>query len=67
MIGRAGPKRPVVFPVALRNRQVVDAGIAELHQSLVIELPVLVAVGTKPLTAVVVPFVSVTNGDVGCR
>jgi hypothetical protein len=51
------------LPVALRNRQIVDARIAKFHQAVGTEFPVFVAVGAKPLTAVVVPFVGVPDGD----
>src|SRR5262249_59750627 len=50
-------ERPVKLALVRGDRQVVDAGDAQTHQPLVIELPVLVAVGAEVLAAVVVPFV----------
>ena len=41
---RAVAERPMEFTFILSDRQVVDARVADGHQSVVIELPVLVAV-----------------------
>ena len=46
-----------------RDRKVIDAGNAPAHQSVLIELPVLVSVAAKPLARVIVPFVGKANGD----
>lgn len=43
MIVRAAPLRPVEQALAFGDRQVVDAGVARLHQSVLIKLPVLIA------------------------
>ena len=40
------------------DREVIDAGEALLHQPIVGELPVLVAVRAKPVPGIVMPFVS---------
>src|SRR5690349_7596969 len=56
-------KRPVVLAVRLGDRQVVDAGNAMLHEPVVIELPVLVAVGTEPHAGIVVELVGEANRD----
>jgi hypothetical protein len=56
-------KRPVVAALALRDREIVDAGNAQAHQAVFVELPILVAVATKPVPAVVVPFVGEPNRD----
>jgi len=45
------------------DRQIVDAGEAALHESVLVELPVLVAVGAEPLSRVVVPFIGKAHGD----
>jgi len=42
---------------------VLDAREAPPNQTLLVEFPILVAVGTKPLTRVVVSFVSKANHD----
>ncbi len=63
MIHGTGPKRPVILAVAFRNAHVVDARIAVVHQAVLIELPILVAVRAVPLVAVVSEFVSKADGD----
>jgi hypothetical protein len=57
MFVRPPPERPLIFAVTLVDRKVVDAGDAAAHQAVLIELPILVAVGPEPVTTVVVPFV----------
>src|SRR5215470_641384 len=57
------PKRPTILALGVLDRQIVDACNAHLHQPLLIELPVLVAVGTVVLAAVVVPLVSEAHRD----
>lgn len=57
MVVRALAERPMIPPVAGLDRQIVDAGNAKPHQPFVVELPVLVAVTSKPAAAVVVPFI----------
>src|SRR5262252_8347681 len=58
---RPPPKGPAVFPIVFSNREIVDAGDAASHQAVFIELPVLVAIGTKPIARVVMPFVGKTD------
>jgi hypothetical protein len=47
----------------LGDRLLVDSGDPALHQSLAVELSVLVAVGAEPLTAVVMVFMGEAHGD----
>ncbi|MFK4642342.1 hypothetical protein ABIF96_000916 [Bradyrhizobium ottawaense] len=49
--------------VLLRNGDVVDRRFAALHQPVLVELPLLIAVGAIPLAARVVPFVLEAHGD----
>src|SRR5687768_16103042 len=49
--------------VGLRNRQIVDAGVATLHEPEHVELPILVAVRAIPLAGVVSPLVSKAHRD----
>jgi hypothetical protein len=63
MICRARAERPMEPPVRLPDRHVVDAGFASAHQALAIKLPLLVAVGAKPVPRIVMPFVLEANGD----
>jgi hypothetical protein len=62
IIGTAA-KRPVTPALAFLNRKIVDAGNAQAHQAVLIELPILVAVAAKPIATVVVPLVGETNRD----
>src|SRR5215813_13346657 len=63
MIVGPPPERPRELAIARGDRQVVDAGEAQPHQALIVELPVLVAVGAEVVTAVVAPLVGEANGD----
>ena len=63
MIVGAAAERPVILPLAVLDRRVVDAGDAQAHQALLVELPVLVAVAAKPVAAVVVPLIGEAHGD----
>lgn len=49
--------------VGFGDGMLIDAGQAALHQAVVIELPVLVAIGTKPVAAVVAVLVGKAHGD----
>src|SRR5438034_959599 len=63
-IGRARPRgRPVEAPLALLDGDIVDAGLAPPHQAVLVELPLLVAVGAMPLPGIVVPFILKAHGD----
>src|ERR1017187_1489810 len=63
MVIRTPPQRPVILPVGLGNGKVVDAGDAPPHKSVLVELPVLVAIGAKPIAGVVVPLVGKAHGN----
>src|SRR5204863_7719041 len=41
---RAAPKRPMIFSLRLLDRQIVDAGVATPHQTMIIKLPILITV-----------------------
>src|ERR1700676_634761 len=56
------PQRPMIFALAFRNRQIVDAGDTQSHQAVFVEFPVLVAIAAKPMAAVVVPLVGKAHG-----
>src|SRR6187551_2983175 len=63
MVDRPRPEGPVVLALAFGDDEVVDAGEAHRHQTVLVELPVFVAVAAKPVTAVVVPLVGEAHGD----
>src|SRR5579872_7488732 len=63
-VGRTRARRgPVEAAVLLCDRDVVDRGLAAAHQAVLVELPLLVAVGAKPVAAGVVPFVLKPHRD----
>src|ERR1017187_162734 len=63
MIIRTAAWRPAKLALRFLDRQIVDACDSTLHQSMFVELPVLVAVGAEPVARVIAPFVSEAHGD----
>jgi len=63
MVVGAGAEGPVEFSVGVGDGEVVDAGVAELHEAVGVELPVFVSVGAEPVVGVVAPFVGEADGD----
>src|SRR5216683_892950 len=63
VISRAAAQRPVILPVAVLDRRIVDAGDAHAHEAVFVELPVLVAIAAIPVATVVVPLVGEAHGD----
>jgi hypothetical protein len=63
MIIGAAAKRPMILALALLDRKVVDAGDAQPHQAMRVELPILVTVAAEPVSAVVVRLVGEAHGD----
>src|SRR6476661_8153566 len=62
MVIGASTEEPVIFALAVFDRQVVDAGDPPSHQALFVELPILVAITTKPVARIVVPFICKAHG-----
>ncbi len=60
VIGTAA-ERPAKLAVSLSDQMLVDAGEAHFHRPFGIELPVLVAIGAEPLSAVIVVLVGETH------
>src|SRR5262245_25190495 len=54
---------PVIFALAILDRQVVDAGDAPPHQAILVELPVLIAIAAKPVAGIVMPFICKAHSD----
>ncbi len=50
MVVGSASRRPVEEALAVRNGDIIDAGLPEGHQTVGIELPELVAVRPKPLS-----------------
>lgn len=47
----------MVLAIALANRRIVDTRKAAAHQTILAKVPILVAIGAKPIAAVVVPLI----------
>src|SRR5712691_401983 len=62
MVIGASAEEPVIFALAIFDRQVVDAGDPPSHQALFVEFPILVAIATKPVAGIVVPFICKAHG-----
>src|ERR1700732_2675864 len=62
MVLGASTEEPVIFALAIFDRQVVDAGDPPSHQALFVELPILVAIAAKPVAGIVVPFICKAHG-----
>src|ERR1700676_1871473 len=56
-------KRPVVLAIRSQNGKVVDGCKPRRHKPIVVEFPVLIAVGAIPVIRVIVPLVSEAYGD----
>src|SRR6266436_2126113 len=66
MIIRPPAERPMVFALVFANGQIVDAGDAAAHIAQIVKFPVLISVGAKPISRIVVPFVRKSDGDAVC-
>ena len=62
IIGTA-TQRPMILAFTLFDWKVIDAGDAQVHQPVLIELPILVAIAAEPVPAVVVPLIGETADD----
>src|SRR5258708_4619364 len=63
MIVGPAAQRPVIAPRGFLDRGIVDARVANPHETVGVEFPVLVAVAAEPMSAVVVPFIGEAHGD----
>jgi hypothetical protein len=45
------------------NRDIVDAGLAAAHQAVLVKFPLFVAVGTMPLSGIVMPLILKAHRD----
>src|ERR1700751_1930403 len=53
----------MVFAFAFLDREIVDRSDTAAHQTLRVELPILIAVAAEPLAGVVMPFIGEAHGD----
>ena len=63
VIIRTATQRPMILSFTLFDWKVIDAGDAQVHRPVLIELPILVAIAAKPIATIVVPFIGEANRD----
>src|SRR5215475_1491091 len=63
MIVGTAAEGPMIFAIVFTNGQIVDAGDSTAHVTFLAEFPVLISVGAEPVSGIVMPFVSKSNGD----
>src|ERR1700722_8553590 len=63
VIIRPPSQGPMILPFRLFDREFIDTGVPRIHKTLRIELPILIAVRTKPISRIVVIFVGETHCD----
>jgi hypothetical protein len=63
MIIRTAPQCPVTLALRLLNWQIVDGSQPHPHQTVLIELPILIAIRAEPIPGVIVPFIGKAHGD----
>jgi hypothetical protein len=63
MIIRPSPYRPSKKPLCLLNRHIIDACMPPLHQSLLVELPVLISIRSIPLPCDIVTLIAKPYGN----
>src|SRR6266478_3818338 len=63
MFVRPASRRPVVLAIRSQNGKVVDGCKPRRHKPIVVEFPVLIAVGAIPVIRLIVPLVSEAYGD----
>src|SRR5882757_11097050 len=64
MVQGTGLRRiPSKLALGLLDRQIVDACMSVMHQSVGIKFPVLIAIRAEPVAGVVMPLVGESHGD----
>eukprot|EP00968_Pinguiococcus_pyrenoidosus_P005873 scaffold385_cov305-Pinguiococcus_pyrenoidosus.AAC.20 len=63
VIGPPALRLPQELPVRLEDGEVVDAGLPPLHQPILVELPILIAVGSEPVVLCVAVLVLEAHGN----
>jgi hypothetical protein len=63
MIVGTAPEGPEELALRSFDGKIVDAGETKHHETLVIEFPIFVAIGTEPLAGVVMILIGETYSD----
>src|SRR5690242_19263754 len=53
----------MILALVLANGQIVDAGDAPAHIAEFVKFPVLISVGAKPISRIVMPLIGKSHGD----
>ena len=53
----------MILTLRFGDREVIDAGQTQAHQTAFIEFPILIPIRTKPISGVIVPFVGKAHRD----
>jgi hypothetical protein len=61
MVVWALAKRPMILAIGVLDRKIVDACIPGPHQAVIVELPILVSIGSVPVSRVVTEFICKTD------
>src|SRR5436190_21183514 len=56
MIVRPASDGPVKQPFRLSDREIIDAGVARLHEAALVELPIFIAITSPPLPGGIMAF-----------
>jgi hypothetical protein len=60
-------KRPKIFAIRFLDGEIVDACESQPHQAIVVEFPILVAIGAIPVSRIIVPLVGKAYGNTVVR
>ena len=63
MVIGAAPERPMKLALGLVDRNIVDAGFAPTHQTMLVELPLFVPMRAPPLPLRIVRFIYESHGN----
>jgi hypothetical protein len=58
MIIRPAPKRPVKLSITFFNAKIINAGNPPTHIPPVVKLPILIAIGAKPIARIIMPLIA---------
>src|SRR5215831_7229232 len=65
MVIRTTPQGPAVLAIGFLYRKVIDAGQTTVHQTVLVKLPVFIAIGSEPIPRVIMPLIREAHRDAG--
>jgi hypothetical protein len=63
VIVRAAAKRPPVSALRFLDGKVVNVCDVAVHEPAIVERPIFIAIGAKPVAGVIVPLIGEAHGD----